>query len=70
MDQIATIDWTQAYTIIGANIALLAVAVTIIIWMTNKLDGDIKSISNRMDGHAREVDQLYMMFCDLLKERK
>lgn len=70
-------DWTQTYTIIGANVALIGFMATLVIWSVNKLDADVKSIGNRMDafdrrmdGHARRIDQLYQMFCDLLKERK
>lgn len=70
-------DWTQAYTIIGINIALFGAMGTLFIWAINKLDGDIKGLStrmdglsSRMDGHAMRIDQLYRMFVDLLKERK
>jgi hypothetical protein len=63
-------DWTQTLTIIG-------VMITVIIWMVNKLDADVKgirsdvkSLSNRLDGHAMRIDQLYHMFLDLLKEIK
>lgn len=63
-------DWTQAYTIIGINIALFGALATLTIWAVNKLDADIKGISGRLDGHAMRIDQLYRMFIDLLKERK
>lgn len=63
-------DWIQVVAIIGSLGGL-------VIWMTNKLDGDIKSLSSRMDAHAvrmdshaKRIDQLYNMFVDLLKERK
>lgn len=84
MDQIASVDWTQTYTIIVSNIAVLGVVIAIIVWMTNKLDGDIKAslnridsvnsrldaTNNRLDGHAQRMDQLYCMFIDLVKEKK
>jgi len=63
-------DWTMALTIIGANIALFAILATLIIWVVNKLDSDIKSIGTRMDSHATRIDQLYKMFVDLLKAGK
>jgi hypothetical protein len=63
-------DWTQACTIIGINIALFGALATLTIWAVNKLDADINGISGRLDGHAMRIDQLYRMFIDLLKERK
>jgi len=70
-------DWTQTLTILGVNIALIGMIATIVIWAVNKIDADIKGISTkmdaferRMDAHASRIDQLYRMFCDLIKERK
>lgn len=67
-------DWTQVIiticTIAGINIAMFAALATLVIWTVNKLDADIKGLGNRLDGHAIRIDQLYRMFCDLLKERK
>lgn len=64
-------------TIIGMNIAMFALFSTVIYWMINRLDTDIKSVgndvkalSNRLDGHAMRIDQLYRMFVDLLKDSK
>lgn len=69
--------WMQIFTLIGVVIALFGGLATIIIWLVNKLDSDIKSIgtrmdafATRMDGHATRIDQLYKMFVDLLKDRK
>lgn len=67
-------DWTQAFTIIGATGAF-------VLWAYSKLDADIKNLSARMDQSNQRIDQLYAMFCqqqkdmdqkfyDLLKERK
>lgn len=63
-------NWVEVGTIVGVNIALFGALVTIIVWMVNKLDGDIKSLGSRLDGHASRIDQLYLMFVNLLKERK
>lgn len=70
-------EWTQTATIIGVNIALIAALATLIVWVVNKLDADVKSICTRMDkmdsrfdGHAQRIDQLYKMFVDLLKDRR
>lgn len=63
-------DWIQTITIIGVNVALVAMIATLVIWAVNKLDADVKAISSRMDGHATRIDQLYRMFIDLLKERE
>jgi len=63
--------------IIGLNVAMFGLFSTVMYWMINRLDSDIKSVgadvkalSSRMDGHATRIDQLYKMFVDLLKERK
>lgn len=65
------------WAIIGVNIGLIASFTTIIVYMMNRIDSDVKglstridSLSTRMDGHATRIDQLYMMFVDLLKETK
>ena len=70
-------EWIQVLTIIGVNVALIAALATLIVWVVNKLDADVKSLGNRLDGHSERmdqfnlrIDQLYRMFVDLLKERK
>ncbi len=55
-------------TIIGMNIAMFAVFSTMMYWMMNRIDSDVKSACTRLDGHAMRIDQLYKMFVDLLKE--
>ena len=66
-------------TIIGVNIAMFGALATLVYWMVNRIDSDvksmsaeikadIKSITTRLDGHAMRIDQLYKMFVDLLKE--
>jgi len=64
-------------TIIAMNIALFGALATMVYWMVNRIDTDVKSICSRLDkmdsrfdGHAQRIDQLYKMFVDLLKERK
>lgn len=64
-------------TLIGINIAMFGFFSTIMYWMLNRIDADIKSVgadvkslSNRVDGHASRIDQLYRMFIDLVKEKK
>jgi hypothetical protein len=61
---------SDVWTIIGVNVALISVLATIMIFMMNRLDSDIKSIGSRLDGHATRIDQLYRMFVDLVKEKK
>lgn len=70
-------EWTHVATIVGVNIALIGALATLIIWVVNKLDDDIKSIGTRMDrmdarfeSHAQRIDQLYKMFCNLLEKQK
>lgn len=57
-------------TIIGANVALFAAMATLVIWAINKIDNDVKSIGNRLDGHAQRIDQMYSIIMQMLKERK
>jgi hypothetical protein len=69
-------DWTQAFTIIGAVGAFS-------LWIFTKLDADIKNIGDKLDAHIaasnqrtdayittsnERTDKLYQMFIDLLKE--
>lgn len=56
-------DWIQVITIIASLGGLM-------IYLIQRMDADIKSLCNRLDGHATRIDQLYKMFVDLLKERK
>lgn len=63
-------DWTQTLTIIGVNLALIGVMITLIVWAVNRIDSDVQSIGRRLDGHAQRIDQLYKMFVDLLKDKK
>lgn len=63
-------EWDQIWTIIGVNIALAAIIITAVIWAVGKIDTDVKSALNRLDGHASRIDQLYQMFVDLVKEKK
>ena len=56
-------DWIQVLTIISVLGGLM-------IYLIQKIDSDVKSLGNRLDGHAMRIDQLYKMFVDLLKERK
>lgn len=71
----------QFWSLVGLIVSTTGTLASIMIWITNKHDSDIKANSNkhdsdiksiliRLDGHAKRIDQLYMMFCDLLKERK
>lgn len=57
-------------TIIGVNIALFGALITMVYWMMNRIDADVKGACARLDGHAMRIDQLYKMFVDLLKEGK
>lgn len=77
-------DWAQLIALIGTNIALCSVFGGFTIWAINRMDADVKAISdrvdslgnrmdslgNRLDSHAQRIDQLYHMFVDLLKEVK
>jgi predicted CDP-diglyceride synthetase/phosphatidate cytidylyltransferase len=62
--------WAQIITLIGVNIALVGALATLIIWAINKLDADVKSIGNRLDGHATRIDQLYSVILKIINEKK
>lgn len=55
-------------TVAGINVAMVGLLATIVIWMVNKHGSEIDAAVRRLDGHASRIDQLYQMFCDLLKE--
>jgi hypothetical protein len=63
-------EWFQVLTIVGVNITMVAALSALVIWTVTKHDAEIKSIANRLDGHAARIDQLYQMFVDLIKEGK
>lgn len=70
-------EWAQAGTIIGVNVALIGALATLLVYVVNRVDNDIKNIGTRMDkmdqrfeSHSARIDQLYKMFVDLLRERK
>lgn len=41
----------EMFTILGGMAAITAIGVTIIFWIINKLDGDIKAAVTRMDAN-------------------
>jgi hypothetical protein len=61
-------DWAHILTIAGLNISMFAALAGLVVWTVNKHDSELKSIHNRLDGHASRIDQLYQMFVDLIKE--
>ncbi len=63
-------DWSQVLTIAGINLAMFTALASLVVWTVMKHDAEIKSIANRLDGHAGRIDQLYQMFVDLLKEKR
>lgn len=67
-------DWSKFLTIILANVGVM---IAVMGFFTNRLHKDIDSVNSHidrldriMDGHSRRIDQLYVMFCDLLKEKR
>ena len=63
-------------SIIGVNIALVALVSGLNYWLINRVDADVKSLNTRidgictrLDGHANRIDQLYRMFVELLREK-
>jgi hypothetical protein len=59
----------DTWAIIGVNVALIGALITVMIWVVNKLDSDVKAIGTRMDGHAQRIDQVYGIILQMLKER-
>jgi len=56
-------DWIQVFTIIGVLGAFM-------MYMLQRIEGDIDASNRRQDAHAQRIDQLYRMFVDLVKEGK
>lgn len=61
-------EWIQVLTIIGVNITLFGGLMTLVIWVVNRIDSDVKALCARQDAQTQRIDQLYGMFIDLLKE--
>lgn len=63
-------DWGIAIAIMSMNVALFGILSGLLFRGLNRLDGDIKSLSSKMDVQIQRNDRLYEMFIDLLKDRK
>lgn len=63
-------DWMQVLTIVGVNIALIGIVISVGIWMVNKIDADVTKIAARLDGHAQRIDQVYGIILQMLKDKK
>lgn len=67
-------NWIEVITILGTMLAALGFMTGFMFYMFNRLDGDMKTLGNRMESQnvatTKRIDQLYTMFIDLLKERK
>lgn len=70
-------DWTVILTGVGTAITVIGFLYTVLRNLKtdinshiDRLQGDVKSCVNRLDGHAARIDQLYKMFVDLLKEKR
>lgn len=63
-------DWGIAIAIMSMNVALFGILSGLLFRGLNRLDGDIKSLSSKMDVQIQRNDRLYEMFVDLLKDRK
>lgn len=72
-------NWEQTITIIGVNAAIVGLLAGWITWVINRVDTDVKGISNKLDSVSNRMDQrfesqsartdkLYEMFVNLLKE--
>lgn len=59
-------QWAQVLTIIAVNVGLVG----ILVYLIQKMDSDVKSLGNRLDGHAQRIDQLYSVILDILKKNK
>jgi|GEM_PF-1499964 len=81
LQEIIKSNWNQIYTMICVNASIVALFAGWITGVINRVDSDVKKIgikldimSSRMDSrlesHSARIDQLYVMFVDLLKEKK
>lgn len=52
-------DWTTFISIAGLNFGIFAF-----------IHNDMKSLANRLDGHAQRIDHLYSIIVEMLKDRK
>lgn len=71
------IDWTVILTGVGTAITIIGFSYTIlrnfksdINAHIDRLEGNVKSLTNRLDGHAARIDQSYHMFCNIQNEIK
>lgn len=66
-------EWAHILTLIGVNVAIFAGFATLLVWVLNKLDTDIKAVGTqvdnlskrldaRLDAQNARTDQLYQMF--------
>jgi hypothetical protein len=62
-------NWIQVFTIIGVLGGFMFFMLQRIEKDIDKIDKRMEGVERRLDGHASRIDQLYRMFCDLLKER-
>lgn len=74
-------DWGMVFAIIGANVGLIALLATMMLWIFSKLDSDISNLSNKLDAETRasnarmdqfayRMDQFSQMFIELVKQQK
>lgn len=42
----------------------------LMVYFLQRIEKDVDKLGARLDGHAQRIDQLYVMFVDLLKEVK
>ena len=55
-------DWVQVLTIIG-------VLGSFMFFMLQRIEKDIDKLSNRLDGHAQRIDQLYSVILNMLEKK-
>lgn len=63
-------NWEMFIAIVVVNIALFGCMATLVVWSINKIDADVTTIVNRLDGHAQRIDQVYGIILQMLKDRK
>ena len=55
-------DWVQVLTIIG-------VLGSFMFFMLQRIEKYIDKLSNRLDGHAQRIDQLYSVILNMLEKK-
>jgi hypothetical protein len=67
-------DWTQVYTIVGANIAFMLVSIgitfTLFLWVRAESRSDFRCMLNLLDAIQKEMKDFHGRLCALEEKNK